>query len=271
MTKIVAAEDRKVLQRKLHFCLKAPTLDNGLLNLIDDTLKVHPKIKLIVIDTLQKVRGEMRRGESVYQYDYREISDIHNFAIDRDLAIVLVHHTKKGIDDSDPLANASGSNGVVGSLDFSLNLIRRKRNDKTTRMAIIGRDTEEDTYVLQFDKPSCRWINLGKEQEVELDISESVYDSDPLVKTIKYYLGKIADSLSDDDLFTEEVVWEVTAKELMETMENLCGETEYGSTIAIGKKLSKIAPLLESRDGIKYESSRPDNKTRGHKFTVERF
>ena len=270
-SKIVAAEDRKVLQRKLHFCLKAPTLDNGLLNLIDNTLKVHPKVKLIVIDTLQKVRGEMRRGESVYQYDYREISDIHNFAIDRDLAIVLVHHTKKGIDDSDPLANASGSNGVVGSLDFSLNLIRRKRNDKTTRMSIIGRDTEEDTYVLQFDKPSCRWINLGKEQEVELDISESVYDSDPLVKTIKYYLGKIADSLPDDDLFTEEVVWEVTAKELMETMENLCGETEYGSTIAIGKKLSKIAPLLESRDGIKYESSRPDNKTRGHKFTVERF
>ena len=270
-SKIVAAEDRKALQRNLHFELKAPTLDSGLLKVLDDYLKRHSATKLIVIDTLQKVRGEMRRGESVYQYDYREISDIHNFAIDRDLAIVLVHHTKKGIDDSDPLANASGSNGVVGSLDFSLNLIRRKRNDKTTKMSIIGRDTEEDTYVLQFDKPSCRWINLGKEQEVEADISESVYDSDPLVKTIKYYLGKIADAIPDEDLFTEEVTWEVTAKELMEAMENLCGETEYGSTIAIGKKLSKIAPLLDSRDGIKYENTKPDNKTRGHKFTVERF
>ena len=270
-SKIVAAEDRKVMKRNLHYDLKAPNLDNGLLNSLEDTLKVYPKIKLIVIDTLQKIRGEMRRGESVYQYDYREISDIHNFAIDRDLAIVLVHHTKKGIDDSDPLANASGSNGVVGSLDFSLNLIKRKRSEKTTKMAIIGRDTEEDTYVLQFDKPSCRWINLGKEQEVEADISESVYDSDPLVKTIKYYLGKTADAIPDEDLFTEEVTWEVTAKELMEAIENLCGDTEYGSTIAIGKKLSKIAPLLDSRDGIKYENTKPDNKTRGHKFTVERF
>ena len=57
----------------------------------------------------------------------------------------------------------------------------------------------------------------------------------------------------------------------MEAMENLCGDTEYGSTIAVGKKLSKIAPLLDSRDGIKYENTKPDNRTRGHKFTVERF
>ena len=269
-SKIVAAEDRKVLQRKLHFGLKAPTLDNGLLNMIEDTLKVYPKIKLIVIDTLQKIRGEMRRGESVYQYDYREISDIHNFAIDRDLSIVLVHHTKKGIDDSDPLANASGSNGVVGSLDFSLNLIKKKRSDKTTKMAIIGRDTEEDTYVLQFDKPTCRWINLGKEQEVNLDTTEEAYDSDPLVKTIKYRLGEIANAIPDDDLFTEEVVWECTAKELMGAMEDLYGETEYTSVNSIGMKLPKIAPVLQTRDGIVYEKGK-DTSKRKHRFTAERF
>lgn len=269
-SKIVAAEDRKILQRKLHYDLKAPTLDNGLLNMLDDTLKTFPKIKLIVIDTLQKIRGEMRRGESVYQYDYREISDIHNFAIDRDLSIVLVHHTKKGIDDSDPLANASGSNGIIGSLDFSLNLIKRKRSDSTTKMAIIGRDTEEDTYVLQFDKPACRWINLGKEQEVMDDATDGAYDSDPLVKTIKYNLNKLANAIPEDDLFTEEVVWEVTAKELLEDIEQLCGESEYNSSIGIGRKLSRIANALKTKDGVEYEYDR-DTAKRLHRFTAQRF
>lgn len=269
-SKKVAAEDRKAMKRYLHYELKAPTLDNGLLKELDGYLKRYPATKLIVIDTLQKVRGEMKRGESVYQYDYREISDLHNFALDHEIALVLVHHTKKGIDDSDPLANASGSNGVVGSLDFSLNLIKQRRNDKTTKMAVIGRDTEEETYVLEFNKESCTWRNLGKEIEVQLDTTEETYAADPLVKTIKYYLGKLADEIPDDDVLTDEVVWECTAKELLEAMEDLYGETEYASSTAVGVKLPKIAPALKARDGIEYEYDRKTSK-RTHKFTVQRF
>jgi len=269
-SKVVAGEERKVLKKKLHYDLKAPTLDNGFLKKLEETLKVYPDIKLVVVDTLQKVRGEMKRGESVYQYDYREVSDLHNFAIDHNIALVVVHHTKKGIDDSDPLSNASGSNGVSGSLDFSLNLLKKKRSDKTTKLAIIGRDTEEETYVLQFDKPTCRWINLGKERDVITDETEESYEADPLVKTIKYFIGKKADEIPDDDLFTEEVVWEVTAKQLYDAMEGLCGETEYTSANAVGMKLPKIASALQSRDGIVYEKGK-DTSKRAHRFTVERF
>lgn len=269
-SRIVAGDDRKDMKKKFHYDLKAPTLDDGFLKILDETLKTYPGIKLVVIDTLQKIRGEAKKGESVYQYDYREISDLHNFAIDHDIAIVLVHHTKKGIDDSDPLSNASGSNGVSGSLDFSLNLFKKNRKDRTTKMAVIGRDTEEYTYVLQFDKSTCRWINLGKEQEVRLDETEESYESDPLVKTIRYYIGKKADEIPDDDLFTEEVVWEVTAKQLYDAMENFCGETEYTSSVSVGVKLPKIAPALEARDGIVYEKGRDSDK-RFHRFVAQRF
>ena len=269
-SKIVAGEDRRELKKRFHYDLKAPTLDNGFLKVLEETIKTYPGIKLVVIDTLQKIRGDMKRGESVYQYDYREISDLHNFAIDHDLSVVLVHHTKKGIDDSDPLSNASGSNGVPGSLDFSLNLFKRRRSDSTTKLAVIGRDTEEQTYVLQFDKSTCRWINLGKEQDVRDDSTEESYDSDPLVKTIKYYIGKKADEIPDEDIFTEEVVWEVTAKQLYEAMENFCGETDYNSSNAVGMKLPKIAQALLSRDGITYEYDRKSSK-RLHRFTAQRF
>ena len=151
-----------------------------------------------------------------------------------------------------------------------MNLIKKKRSDKTTKMAIIGRDTEEDTYVLQFDKPSCRWINLGKEQEVMDDATEEAYDSDPLVKTIKYHLNMLANSIPEDDLFTEEVIWEVTAKDLLDDIEQLCGESEYNSSISIGRKLSKIANVLKSKDGIEYEYDRGNTK-RLHRFTAQRF
>ena len=269
-SKIVAGDDRKELKKPFHYELKAPTLDDSFLKLLEDTIKVYPDIKLVVIDTLQKIRGEMKRGESVYQYDYREISDIHNFAIDHDISVILVHHTKKGIDDSDPLSNASGSNGVPGSLDFSLNLYKRRRSDSTTKMAVIGRDTEEETYVLQFDKETCRWINLGREQEVSGDVTEEAYESDPLVKTVRHFVGKAADAIPDDDMFTEEVVWEVSAKDLLEDIEMMYGESEYKSTVSIGRKLARISDILEARDGITYEYNRTSNK-RLHRFTAQRF
>ena len=270
-SRIVAGEERKILKSKLHYDLKAPTLDDGLLDKLERTLKKFPGIKLIVIDTLQKVRGEMRRGESVYKYDYREISDLHNFAIDHDIALVVVHHTKKGIDDSDPLSNASGSNGLTGSFDFSLNLSKRKRKDKTTKLDIISRDVEEKTYVLQFDKSSCRWINLGEEQEVSEDGTEAAYDSDPLVKTIKYNLSCLANAIPEEDLFTEEVVWEVSAKDLVDEILALCGETEYDSPISIGKKLSRIASVLKDKDGITYENVKTTGGKRVQRFSVDRF
>ena len=137
-------------------------------------------------------------------------------------------------------------------------------------MAVIGRDTEEETYVLQFDKETCRWINLGREQEVSGDVTEEAYESDPLVKTVRHFVGKAADAIPDDDMFTEEVVWEVSAKDLLEDIEMMYGESEYKSTVSIGRKLARISDILEARDGITYEYNRTSNK-RLHRFTAQRF
>ena len=136
---------------------------------------------------------------------------------------------------------------------------------------IISRDIEEKTYVLQFDKSSCRWINLGEEQEVSEDGTEAAYDSDPLVKTIKYNLSCLANAIPEEDLFTEEVVWEVSAKDLVDEILALCGETEYDSPISIGKKLSRIASVLKDKDGITYENVKTTGGKRVQRFSVDRF
>ena len=44
--------------RGIRFAIKADTLETGLLTKIEDELKAFPDIKLVIIDTLQKVRGK---------------------------------------------------------------------------------------------------------------------------------------------------------------------------------------------------------------------
>lgn len=61
---------------QFYFATEAPKLDNGLLDTLDDHLKKYPDTKLIIIDTLQKVRGQALPRESGYAQDYREMETI---------------------------------------------------------------------------------------------------------------------------------------------------------------------------------------------------
>lgn len=62
----------------LHLLTEAPNLENGLLEYLDNILEQKPEIKLIIIDTLQKIRGQALLRESAYQQDYREMGMIKN-------------------------------------------------------------------------------------------------------------------------------------------------------------------------------------------------
>ncbi len=64
----------------LHLLTEAPNLENGLLEYLDNILDQNPEIKLIIIDTLQKIRGQALPRESAYQQDYREMGMIKKFA-----------------------------------------------------------------------------------------------------------------------------------------------------------------------------------------------
>lgn len=47
---------------------------------LNKELKIDPNIKLVIVDTLQKIRGKARSIEQAYSYDYREISTLKSFA-----------------------------------------------------------------------------------------------------------------------------------------------------------------------------------------------
>lgn len=253
------------LPENLLLVKQAPILTEGLLQQISNLLdKTGRNIGMIIIDTLQKVRGLAGKTEGVYGYDYRELGQLHQFALDRNLAVVLVHHLNKGGDDSDFVSRLNGSTGVSGAADSIITLTRASRGSDETKMSITGRDVQERVLIIQMDWSNYRWILLGDEKDVEKDREEIEFHADPVVKTILWRLSE-AEDVADGD----EAVWSCTSQELMDEVKRMYG-AEFESPTAVGMKVKKLAPQLEAREGITYEYRRiGKDRSRTHAFTRE--
>jgi hypothetical protein len=90
--------------------------------LLDDIRKhMHsfPTIRCIVIDVLQRIRGVESRTDNAYQQDYKVLGAIQKLATEKNVLIIVVHHTKKGKVD-DAIDSINGSFGVAGAVDGSI-------------------------------------------------------------------------------------------------------------------------------------------------------
>lgn len=250
----------------LYFVQEAPGLGDDLLQQLDDAIRSSPRrIGLVIIDTLQKIRGVAGKTEGVYGYDYRELGKLKSFFDDHHICGVLVHHLNKGGDDTDFVSRLNGSTGVSGAADTIITLTRGKRGDQETKMSITGRDVTERTLVIMMDWSNYRWICLGDERDVDRDNNIHAFNADPLVKTILWKLDD-AEELADDD--AEQVSWSCTSAQLLAEVERLYGKQESDSPTAVGRRVTRLAPQLESQAGVTYEYARHNNR-REHVFTRE--
>ena len=139
-----------VISEKLH-C--------GLEEQIEQHLNKFPNTKLVVIDTLQKVRKPNSADSNMYAADYEDISALKRIADQRSIAIVLVHHLRKLKDSSDPFNELSGSTGLMGALDTCLLMKRTNRAEETAKLLVTGRDIEDQDLVLRFH--DCVWSTFS--------------------------------------------------------------------------------------------------------------
>lgn len=117
----------------------------------------HPGARLIIIDTLQKFRAPTNGRQNAYEADYAALSAIKNIADRFGLAIVLIHHLRKG-DADDVYERVSGSTAITGTADTNMVLLR-ERNSDDGFLHITGRDIEEQEVALRFE--SGLWRVLG--------------------------------------------------------------------------------------------------------------
>ena len=156
----------------LRFAVMGDQIGSGLEQQITDYLAEYPATKLIIIDTLQKVRRtDGTDGRSgMYGSDYNDISALKTIADRKNIAIVLVHHLRKMKDTRDPFNQVSGTTGITGAVDAALMLSKDERSADTAVLLATGRDIEYQQLILRFD--GCRWNLVERKSSEELHHDE---------------------------------------------------------------------------------------------------
>lgn len=134
----------------LQYVLTANTLGDGLENDLRVCKKQFDDLKLIVIDTLQKIRGA---ADSKYSTDYHDLSALKQIADELEIAIVAVHHNRK-MHDANPNHMIAGTTGLTGCADGLLVLLK-KPNEHTALLHISGRGAPQ--LELHLVREDAKW------------------------------------------------------------------------------------------------------------------
>lgn len=140
----------------LSFAIMAESIGNGLDEQIENAKQSLPNLKIVVIDTLQKIREST---DLSYSSDYKELSVLKNLADKLGIAILLVHHTRKNYD-SDPFNMISGTTGLSGCVDGSMVLVESKRGSRKGKLYCVGRDIENLELNVVFE--NHHWLVIDE-------------------------------------------------------------------------------------------------------------
>lgn len=147
---------------RLHIGHQLPKLNEGGLQVIENWLEANPEAKLVVIDIWKRVRQSRQKNASIYDEDYEHLSVLQSLAMRFEVAILVVHHTKKAAE-ADVFDEVSGSGGIMAALDTCL-ILHRSRSEADGELWITGRDVEESKLALKLE--DGRWSLLGRAGEV---------------------------------------------------------------------------------------------------------
>ena len=213
---------------ELYFATSVKQLGGGLQEQLDRFVRDHPNTKLIIIDTLQKVR---ENGGDRYSYanDYDIVGQLKNFADQRGICLLLVHHTRKQQAD-DKFDMISGTNGLLGAADGAFMLQKEKRTGNAATLDVSGRDQQDQKLHLVRNPEKLIW----ELESVETELWKE--PPDPILEAV-------AKMMTDQN-------WTGTPSQLVEDL----GFDIQPNTLS--KRLNVKASQLENEYGIHYESKR---------------
>ena len=159
----------------LHFATAAGKIGNGLDEQLKNFVQEHPDTNLIIIDTMQKIRGV---GGEAYSYasDYEIIGRIKQFADQHGICVLTVHHTRKQQAD-DSFETISGNTGLLGCADGSLLMQKKKRTELDATIKVVGRDQPDQILYLKKDPQTQIWNLERMENELYKEPPDPVLDA----------------------------------------------------------------------------------------------
>ena len=225
---------------KLFFAVAAKQLGKGLDEQLERFVSEHPDTKLIILDTLQKVREMTAEGYS-YSGDYEVISRMKLFADRHGLCVLFVHHTRKQ-PSPDNFEMISGTTGLLGCADGAFLMQKEKRTSNAATLDIVGRDQPDQRLYIERDNSSLVW----KLDHADLELWRE--PPDPVLEAVAVLVSP------------ESPVWTGSPTELASFL-----NPQLAPNI-LTKHLNINAGRLENEYGIKYE-----NKSRhsGRQITLK--
>lgn len=190
----------------------------------------HKDARLIIIDTLQKVR-EVGGEKFSYASDYEIVTKLKAFSDAYRICLLVVHHTRK-MESSDSFDMISGTNGLLGAADGAFVMQKEKRTDNRAELEIAGRDQQNQKLWLNFNREICIWELVRTETELWKE------PDDPILEAIS---GLITE---------EQPEWRGTAAELIQQL-----QLEIQPNV-LTRKLNISIERLYVEHGIRYENSR---------------
>lgn len=213
-----------------YFATKSKSLNDGLEKQLVTFVTEHKDARLIIIDTLQKVR-EVGGDKFSYASDYEIVTKLKAFSDKYDICFLVVHHTRK-MESSDSFDMISGTNGLLGAADGAFVMQKEKRTDNKAVLEVAGRDQQDQKLWLNFNRERCVWELTKTETELWKE------PEDPVLEKIK-------------ELVTETTPeWAGTATELVEVL-----QVEMQPN-ALSRKLNVSLERLILEYGIQYKAER---------------
>ena len=129
------------------FAIEAPKLGDGLIEMIEKWRVTAANPRLVVIDTLTNIMPDKKSGQSDYDAANAALKRLHHYALEHELAILVIHHTRKPSANApssggDPMREVMGSTGIVSPMDTVL-VLKRARNQNEAVLHIMSKDIPE--------------------------------------------------------------------------------------------------------------------------------
>lgn len=227
----------------LYFATKSKNVSGGLEQQLEQFVKEHNNARLVIIDTLQKVR-EVAGDSFSYASDYEIVTRLKKFSDQYGICLLVVHHTRK-MESSDSFDMISGTNGLLGAADGAFIMQKEKRTGNKATLEVAGRDQQDQKLFLDFDREQCLWKLVKAETELW---KEPV---DPILEAVASMVSK------------EQLNWSGTASELL----LLLPEVTMPPNV-LTRKLNISAERLLIEYGIEYKNSR---EHKGRKIRLQRI
>ena len=236
---------------KVYLANKSESLSEGLIERMTRIVERLPDIRLIIIDTLQLVRGNDK--ELSYANDYADMAKLKEFVKENGVDVFLVHHVRKQGDSRNRFNRFNGTKGIIGAADTMFLLDKENEYTDQATLSIKGRDLQYKELAIRFS--DYRWELVSEKTQEQISqehTPEILFRLIDFLRTRRTWRGSATELL--EELGEESVAPNVLTKYVNQYRMSLLIdegiEYTYRRTHSEGRVLSfQICDGCDGRDG----------------------